>query len=402
MPDRSPSLETADDADLGADWASLSFVGEIPEEQTAAAIDSTTEIATPAPDDPAEASDGAPDGPARDEKGRFAPKGADASPDAGAATPDGQPTTTTSPAAAAPAAPAQESAARGQPFRYRGAGDTHEFQGAVAQPDGSVTFAPEAVGALREKLGAGEQFLRQTYPRLQAAEREIAELREQRTATEAKSEAALSEVLRIAEIPDAMARATAAIEFIEGLGPRMQQAEAAYWRAEAERARQGRSQPQQVQQQAATGARPDASEVQPHVVETLETAKLDPKYGALTPQDWQALQQRLDRYAPSYVRQVTAEEAQATGLPAGTWAYDEALAVAEIQDMLERVAARTAAETRAKDAARIAKQNAVTSLPSVAVPPSASGATSAPVPAAPVPKDFREFKRSFMKGGFPA
>lgn len=316
-------------------------------------------------------------------------------------------------AEAAPETPVvAESAPQPIPFKYRGAGTTNEWEGATVDAEGRVVIAPEQVPVLRQKLAAAAQFEADTYPRVQRLEQENAQLKSQQSEKEAQANALFERFMALANDPDEERALTAFFEFRQKAPSIAAEAQTNYWKQQALKGQQ----PQRTTPTApSVGAPPSREIAQSAVADTFEAIRveMDPKYRAsVTDADWQQISARIARYAPAFLRQVTPEEAAASGgqFQPGEYALDSEAVKADIEEQVALVAAKAQAAQQAKAAAEAAKFNkGATPKAAPARQPAKAERAMAAAPKKDAREEARareEYKRSFKKSlmsspGFP-
>ena len=285
----------------------------------------------------------------QDERGRWHRKdGTIASRDEVEAFKAGQ---TPASAVATPEAPAATpETTQATPFRYRAIGQTLTLEGATEDKDGNVLIPASQVPTLRQKLAGGEQFYSESYGGVQKAqelERTIAELRQARSASEARSEAVLKRLdPLLSQDMDDESALRGLLELRAQMPVLLAKAEADYYKQQIGKP-QAQAQahaPETVEAQQASGY-PDREAIIAAHTEYVEQMKLLPEFRALTEDDWRQLAPRLERMAPAFLRPARADEAKALGVSVGAYIYDTDLLIAEGSDFAQR---KTAERENAK------------------------------------------------------
>lgn len=312
------------------------------------------------------------------------------------------------------AAEAPAAAPQPVPFKYRAAGATTEWDGASLDAEGRVVIAAEQVSVLRQKLAAAAQFEADTYPRVQRLEQENQQLKAQQTEREAQANALFEKFMALANDPDEERALTQFFEFRAKAPSIAAEAQTNYWKQQALKGQMSPS-ASNTPSAPSVGAPPAREVAQSAVADTFEAIRveMDPKYRAtVSDADWTQIGARIARYAPAFLRQVTADEAAASGgqFQPGEYALDSDAVKADIEEQVALFAEKSKAAQAAKAAADAAKFNKGAQTPPKAAPPRQPARAEAP----PAPKkDAREearareeYKRNFKKSlmtspGFP-
>jgi hypothetical protein len=312
------------------------------------------------PDEP-EPEDAATDGIPRDEHGRFAPRNAQEEAAVAAAEPTPEP----------------------KPFEYRAMNATRVWEGATVQADGSVTIAPEKVGAFRAALNAQALAEGEHIPLIERYKQEVQHYRqaaEQRSLATQKSEALVASLQDALLDNDEASFLEKMFNLRESLPSMMKDAEIEHYR---QLAMQGRppetAQPAEQAPQHSTHAMPAPEAALESTLDRVESLRIeDAAFKHLSPTDWKQLQETLHDTPFAFIRPATEEDAP-YGVQPGQPVLDEA----RLRRYVEKFAAQVQKGARiAKSATEAAKFNAKTTstAPAARAPRAMATATAPSVP----------------------
>lgn len=296
--------------------------------------------------------------------------------------------------------PSPTPAVAAEPFAFKADGREIALEGLTRTPDGVVQFTPDAWKAFHANhvadRGGIQQRMQSYQQQLAQARSQVATQQQSRTASEAKSDAILSQLTDWhGKGPEEFVARVAAM--YDQFPTLLAKAEAEHWKQQAQMASQ--SQAPQQQAQAWEAAAPT---FWPAFREMLDQTLADPKFAVL--------KDRADEVF-AQLQQIGTEE-QAVGFqPDGTPAFDEKTFWRELRRMAqveqriqqERTKAEQKADLQKRNAAALAKPNTppvVSATP--AVP--ASGAKGKPLSRAELQQKSRAdlesdeaFARSLME-----
>lgn len=345
MPNEDP-IETLDLSDVASQVDSTETT--IPDELV---LDSQREAAPDAEHEetPEEAAERV-----RDEKGRFAKKEEEP-------TPEGQQPTAVKPEATT------------LPFQYRAMGANHALDGATLDNDGNLIVKAEQVGQIRQALNALHMAQEGTIPVIQERDQKITELTgnvEDLKVLGQTAEAIITQVERAMKEPDDQKALEAFWQLRGGWDALMARAENQFLSAQLQRSRTQPARTAERQPDVASAGMPDVETAQATTNEYLEQAKLDTRFRTLTADDWKQLETRLQRTPYAFLRKATAEEARQYG----PIVFDIPAFVQEVTDYHTSL-------TRQRDTAtkrtKLAADNARRTQPSIAAPPTPGGGRQA-------------------------
>lgn len=299
------------------------------------------------------------------------------------------------------AAPAAAPEPKGEKFRYRYSGTTHELDGFEYDPaTGRVTVAPEHVPILRDAMNARHVLsadrdinakLRQD---LQAKTQELEHTRTLGTSQDAKAKALIDHYSTILSEPDEEKALTQFFQLRANFPTLLAKAEADHWRRMAEAGKaptpEKPTTPAHPTDRAPASALPERTIAVQRTADAVEELKLDHAFRDLTAEHWKQMSARCERTPYAYLRPATAEEATQYGVTVGEIVFDDDAFRADVQEYAGSIRAMK----KASEAAAFNKANAplpMTRTTTTVRPAKATVTTPAGTPA---PWD-QSFKRAW-------
>lgn len=285
------------------------------------------------------------------------------------------------------------------PFQYRAMGKTHGLEGAQIDPaSGNLTIPAAKVADVQEAFNALELAKGEYIPVIERHRQNNAQLRQRvqeletaQGAKEAQAQTLVDALTAAFSEPDEERSLAALWQMRQSFPLLLEKARSSHLENQLKtRTAQppAQTEPQATAPSAQQSPAQIVDEARSNATDTVERWKIHPEFRDVTKDAWGKVEQAITSRPLSFLRPATAEDAkQYPGVTEGEMVFDRSLLHAEVQMQRDAIKASSAQ-------AKLARDNATRTQPSITAPPTPGGGR-APVPKSKTPQTKEELDRWF-------